>query len=172
MIVYPAIDIRGGRCVRLLEGDFDRETTYDADPVDAARRWVEAGAEWLHLVDLDGAVAGQPVNREAIGRIRAAVAVPIQLGGGLRQLSDLEAGFGDGIDRAILGTVALRDPELVVNAVSRWGDRVAVALDARDGRRATDGGREQSDARAIEVALRLAAAGVRYFNVTDINGIG
>jgi phosphoribosylformimino-5-aminoimidazole carboxamide ribotide isomerase len=172
VIVYPAIDIRGGRCVRLIEGDFDRETAYDADPVDAARRWVEAGAEWLHLVDLDGAVAGKPVNREAIGRIRAAVAVPIQLGGGLRQLSDLESAFGNGIDRAILGTVALRDPALVKSAVGQWGERVAVALDARDGRLATHGWLEQSDARAIEVALRLAAAGVRYFNVTDISRDG
>ena len=89
MILYPAIDIRGGRCVRLIEGDFDRETAYDSDPSLAARRWVEAGAEWIHVVDLDGAVAGRPINGEAITQIRAAVDVPIQLGGGLREMIDL-----------------------------------------------------------------------------------
>jgi phosphoribosylformimino-5-aminoimidazole carboxamide ribotide isomerase len=172
VIVYPAIDIRGGRCVRLVEGDFARETPFDADPLDAARRWVEAGAAWLHLVDLDGAVAGRPVNDEMIARIRAGVDVPIQAGGGLRHLHDLEHAFEDGIDRLILGTVALRDPELVVAAVSRWGDRIAVALDARDGRLATHGWLEQSDASAAEVARRLAAAGVRTFNVTDIRRDG
>ena len=172
MILYPAIDIRGGRCVRLIEGDFNRETAYDADPSAAARRWVEAGAEWLHVVDLDGAVDGVPVNREAIAKIRAAVSVPIQLGGGLRLLTDLDDAFGAGIDRAILGTVALRDPELVISAVARWGDRIAVALDARDGRLATDGWLGQTDARTVEVAERLARARVRHFIYTDIKRDG
>jgi len=172
MILYPAIDIRGGRCVRLIEGDFDRETSYDSDPSLAARRWVEAGAEWLHVVDLDGAVAGRPVNRRAVADIRAAVDVPIQLGGGLRLLSDLEDAFSAGVDRVILGTVALRDPELVMNAVARWGERIAVALDARDGRLATDGWLGQTDTSATEVALRLAGSGVRHFVYTDIRRDG
>lgn len=172
MILYPAIDIRGGRCVRLIEGDFDRETTYDSDPSSAARRWVEAGANWLHVVDLDGAVEGRPVNREAIAQIRASVDVPIQLGGGLRHLTDLEDALGGGIDRAILGTVALRDPELVISAVARWGNRIAVALDARDGRLATDGWLGQTDSSAIEVAQRLAQRGVRHFIYTDIRRDG
>lgn len=172
MILYPAIDIRGGRCVRLIEGDFDRETTYDSDPSSAARRWVEAGANWLHIVDLDGAVEGRPVNREAIAQIRASVDVPIQLGGGLRHLTDLEDALGGGIDRAILGTVALRDPELVISAVARWGNRIAVALDARDGRLATDGWLGQTDSSAIEVAQRLAQRGVRHFICTDIRRDG
>ena len=172
MILYPAIDIRGGRCVRLIEGDFDRETTYDSDPSSAARRWVKAGANWLHVVDLDGAVEGRPVNREAIAQIRASVDVPIQLGGGLRHLTDLEDALGGGIDRAILGTVALRDPELVISAVARWGNRIAVALDARDGRLATDGWLGQTDSSAIEVAQRLAQRGVRHFIYTDIRRDG
>ena len=172
MILYPAIDIRGGRCVRLIEGDFDRETTYDSDPSAAARRWVEAGADWLHIVDLDGAVEGRPVNRGAVGRIRASVDVSIQLGGGLRRLSDLEETFDAGVDRVILGTVALRDPELVSSAVARWGDRIAVALDARDGRLATDGWLGQTDSRAVKVALRLAESHVRNFIYTDIRRDG
>jgi phosphoribosylformimino-5-aminoimidazole carboxamide ribotide isomerase len=172
MILYPAIDIRGGRCVRLIEGDFDRETTYDSDPSSAARRWVEAGAEWLHVVDLDGAVAGRPVNGEAVAQIRAAVDVPLQLGGGLRKMTDLEDAFGAGIDRAILGTVALRDPELVIAAVSRWGDRIAIALDARDDRLATDGWLGQTDTSAVEVADRLARSDVRHFVYTDIRRDG
>jgi phosphoribosylformimino-5-aminoimidazole carboxamide ribotide isomerase len=172
MILYPAIDIRGGRCVRLIEGDFDRETTYDSDPASAASRWVEAGADWLHIVDLDGAVEGKPINREAIARIRASVDVPIQLGGGLRQLTDLEVALDGGVDRAILGTVALRDPELVISAVARWGDRITVALDARDGRLATDGWLGQTDSSAIEVAQRLAQRGVRHFIYTDIRRDG
>lgn len=172
MILYPAIDIRGGRCVRLVEGDFDRETAYDSDPSLAARRWVEAGAEWLHVVDLDGAVEGRPVNRQAVAQIRASVDVPIQLGGGLRLLTDLEDAFSAGVDRVILGTVALRDPELVISAVARWGDRIAVALDARDGRLATDGWLGQSDTRAVEVAQRLARHRVRHFIYTDIRRDG
>jgi phosphoribosylformimino-5-aminoimidazole carboxamide ribotide isomerase len=172
VIVYPAIDIRGGRCVRLIEGDFARETTYDADPASAARRWVDAGAEWLHVVDLDGAVEGAPINRDSVKRIRAAVDVPVQLGGGLRTLNDLDDAFAAGIDRAILGTVALRDPELVVSAVARWGDRIAVALDAREGRLATDGWLDQTESRAVDVAQELARARVRHFIFTDISRDG
>lgn len=172
MILYPAIDIRGGRCVRLVEGDFSRETAYDADPSHAARRWAAAGAEWLHVVDLDGAVSGAPVNRDAVERIRGAVSTPIQLGGGLRTLAHLDEAFAIGIDRAILGTAALRDPGLVGSAVARWGDRIAVALDARDGRLATDGWLGQTEARAIDVARKLAQANVRHFIFTDIGRDG
>jgi phosphoribosylformimino-5-aminoimidazole carboxamide ribotide isomerase len=172
VIVYPAIDIRGGRCVRLVEGDFEREAVFDADPVDAALRWTEAGAEWLHVVDLDGAVVGEPVNVEAIVRIRAAVEVPIQLGGGLRLEEHLAAAFDHGVERAILGTAAVHDPELVACAVGRWGERVAVALDARDGLLATSGWLEQTGEPAREVARRLQGAGVRRFVFTDIRRDG
>ena len=172
MIVYPAIDIRAGRCVRLVEGDFARETVFDAEPADAARRWEAAGAQWLHVVDLDGAVVGEPVNTEAVRRIRAAVGVPIQLGGGLRLEEHLAAAFTAGIDRVILGTAALRSPELVSHAVERWGERVAVGLDARDGRLAADGWLDQTDALATDVAARLQTAGVRRFVFTDIGRDG
>ena len=172
VILYPAIDIRGGRCVRLIEGDFSRETRYDADPSTAAERWAEAGAEWLHVVDLDGAIEGRPINRDAIAKIRAVVDIPIQLGGGLRSLTDLDDAFGAGMDRLILGTVALRDPELVISAVSRWNGRIAVALDARDGRLATDGWLGQSDARAVDVAQKLTRARVANFIYTDISRDG
>jgi phosphoribosylformimino-5-aminoimidazole carboxamide ribotide isomerase len=172
MILYPAIDIRGGRCVRLIEGDFNRETSYDSDPSLAARRWIEAGADWLHVVDLDGAMEGRPINEQAVAQIRAAVDVPIQLGGGLRLLTDLEEAFNAGVDRVILGTAALRDPELVMNAVSRWGERISVALDARDGRLATDGWLGQTDTHAVDVAQRLTESGVRQFIHTDIRRDG
>jgi phosphoribosylformimino-5-aminoimidazole carboxamide ribotide isomerase len=172
VIIYPAIDLRDGRCVRLVEGDFSRETVFDADPAAAARRWADAGAEWLHVVDLDGAVAGRPVNLPAIVAIRAAVDIPIQLGGGLRSLANLEDAFAAGISRTILGTVALQDPELVAAAVDRWGDAIAVGLDTRDGKLATRGWLDQSDALAVDVAQALASAGVQHFIFTDIRRDG
>jgi phosphoribosylformimino-5-aminoimidazole carboxamide ribotide isomerase len=172
VIIYPAIDLRDGRCVRLVEGDFSRETVFDADPAAAARRWVDAGAEWLHVVDLDGAVAGRPVNLPAIEAISAAVEIPIQLGGGLRTLENLESAFAAGIARTILGTVALEIPELVAAAVERWGDAIAVGLDARDGKLATRGWLDQSDALAVDVAKALQDVGVRHFIFTDIRRDG
>ncbi len=172
MIIYPAIDLRDGRCVRLVEGDFSRETVFDADPTAAARRWAEAGAEWLHVVDLDGAVAGRPVNLSAIEAISGAVDIPIQLGGGLRSLENLESAFAAGISRTILGTVALEIPELVAAAVARWGDAIAVGLDARDGKLATRGWLDQSDALAVDVARALQDVGVRHFIFTDIRRDG
>lgn len=172
MIIYPAIDLRAGRCVRLVEGDFSRETVFDADPASAARRWADAGAEWLHVVDLDGAVAGTPVNLQAIAAIRAAVDIPVQLGGGLRTLANLESAFATGTTRTILGTIALQEPELVVAAVARWGDAIAVGLDARDGMLATRGWLDQSTAQAVDVARTLASAGVRTFIYTDIRRDG
>jgi phosphoribosylformimino-5-aminoimidazole carboxamide ribotide isomerase len=172
VIIYPAIDLRDGRCVRLVEGDFSRETVFDADPAAAARRWAEAGAEWLHVVDLDGAVAGRPVNLPSIGAISAAVDIPIQLGGGLRSLENLESAFAAGITRTILGTVALEIPELVAAAVQRWGDAIAVGLDARDGKLATRGWLDQSDVLAVEVAQSLQDVGVRHFIFTDIRRDG
>ncbi len=172
MIIYPAIDLRDGRCVRLVEGDFSRETVFDADPAAAARRWADAGAEWLHVVDLDGAVTGRPANLPAIAAIRAAIDIPMQLGGGLRSLANLESAFTAGITRTILGTVALHDPDLVASAVDRWGSAIAVGLDARDGKLATRGWLDQSDALAVDVALALASAGVQHFIFTDIRRDG
>ena len=133
MILFPAIDLRGGRCVRLFQGDFDREITFDIDPAEAATKWVDAGARWLHVIDLDAAKAGKPVNLESIARIRDAVDIPIQVGGGIRTAAHIAEMLDRGVDRIILGTAALRDRDLVVKAASRWGDAVAVALDARNG---------------------------------------
>ncbi len=172
MIVYPAIDIRGGKAVRLVEGDFARETVFDSDPVDAARRWEQAGATWLHIVDLDGARAGLPINTDAIVRIREAVAVNLQLGGGLRTMGHMEAALALGIDRIVLGSVALSAPPLVREAVRAFGMRIAVGLDARDGKLAANGWIEQSVVDAVAVARRLNAEGVGTFVFTDIGRDG
>ncbi|MER3439161.1 MAG: 1-(5-phosphoribosyl)-5-((5-phosphoribosylamino)methylideneamino)imidazole-4-carboxamide isomerase, partial [Chloroflexota bacterium] len=172
MIIYPAIDIRGGQCVRLIEGDYQRETVFDADPVDAALRWQGQGAEWLHVVDLDGARAGKPVNLPSIERIRGAVHIPIQLGGGLRTEDDVARAFDLGVDRVILGTAALRDPALTARLAMRWGDRLAVGLDARDGLLATSGWLEQTEERVEDIATRLRKLGVQAFVYTDIRRDG
>jgi phosphoribosylformimino-5-aminoimidazole carboxamide ribotide isomerase len=175
MIVYPAIDIRGGRCVQLVEGDFAREMAFDPDPADAARRWAAAGTGWVHVVDLDGAAAGSPANGEVVRRIRAALpaAVRIQLGGGLRDAAAVAAAFDLGIDRAVLGTAAIRSPELVAAMLAAWGDdRIAVGLDARDGLLAAGGWLEQTDVAAEALARELQAAGVRHLIFTDIRRDG
>lgn len=172
MIVYPAIDIRGGRAVQLVEGDFDREATFDADPADAARRWADQGAEWIHIVDLDGARDGVRTNIEPIRRIRAAVSIPLQLGGGLRTIEDLRATRELGIDRLVIGSAAVTDPDLVGTALAEFGDAVAVGLDARDGKLSTHGWREQSEISAIDAARQFAASGVATIIYTDIRRDG
>lgn len=172
MILYPAIDIRGGQAVRLREGDFNQETVFDADPADAAARWVAAGAEWIHIVDLDGARTGRPVNREAIRRIRKRVMARLQLGGGIRSAVDIAAALALGVDRVVLGSVALTSPDVVRDAARRHGAAIAVGLDARDGKLAANGWLEQTDADAIDVAQQLAAAGVETFIFTDIRRDG
>ena len=172
MIIYPAIDLRDGKAVRLVEGDFAKETVFDANPVDAAIRWQDAGAEWLHVVDLDGARTGSNSNADAVSAIRSAVEIPIELGGGIRSAAVAERYFEIGIDRVILGTAAVSDPELVASLVSTWGERVAVGLDARDGKLATDGWLEQSEETAIDHALKLKLSGVATFVITDIRRDG
>ncbi len=172
MIIYPAIDIRGGKAVRLVEGDFARETIFDSDPVDAARRWEEAGAAWIHIVDLDGARAGYPVNTDAIARIREGVSGHLQLGGGLRTMAHMEAALALGIDRIVLGSVALTAPSLVREAVRAFGMQISVGLDARDGKLAANGWIEQSVVDAVAVARHLNAEGVRTFVFTDIGRDG
>lgn len=174
MIIYPAIDIRGGRAVRLVEGDFARETTFDADPVDAAVRWAEGGTEWIHIVDLDGARDGTGANRDAIARIHSALdgKVKLQLGGGIRTNEDIDALRHLGIDRLILGSVAVSDPEFVERAIKSHGDVIAVGLDARNGKLAAQGWLEQTDVDAIEVAKRFADAGLQHVIFTDIHRDG
>ncbi len=172
MIIYPAIDLRGGKAVRLVEGDFSRETVFDANPVDAALRWQEAGAEWLHVVDLDGARTGATANAEAVASIRAAVQIPIELGGGIRSIEAAERYLDQDSDRVILGTAAVENATMIGDLVAQWGNRIAVGLDARDGKLATDGWLIQSDRSMLDVAAELRQAGVVHFIVTDIHKDG
>jgi len=167
--LIPAIDLLGGQCVRLTQGRYDEATVYDGDPGKVASGFRSAGVTRIHVVDLDGAKSGSPVNREAVAAIVAAAGtVPVQLGGGLRDLARIEAAFEDGVQRAILGTVALRDPALVKAAAKRWPGRIVVGIDARDGRVAVEGWIEASETTAIEVARRFEDAGVAAIVYTDI----
>jgi phosphoribosylformimino-5-aminoimidazole carboxamide ribotide isomerase len=168
VILYPAIDIRGGRAVRLVQGDYDRETAYDADPVDAARRWAGEGAEFLHVVDLDGAKAGAPQNLEAVRRIAAAVDCPIQVGGGLREMASVDAVFEAGAARVVIGTAALRDPDFLSRALVDRGDRIVVSIDTRGGRVSLHGWTEVSDLSGVRMAEALASVGVERFLCTAI----
>jgi phosphoribosylformimino-5-aminoimidazole carboxamide ribotide isomerase len=168
VILYPAIDIRGGQAVRLLEGDYARETTYDADPADAAKRWADEGAEFLHVVDLDGAKAGEPRNLAAIERIAAAVPCPIQVGGGLRDPQAVRAALDAGAERVVIGTAALRDPEFLQATLDTHGDRVVVSVDARAGKVSLQGWTEAGEAGAIEAIEALTQQGVARFLCTAI----
>lgn len=168
MIILPAIDIKDGRCVRLFQGDYAQVTTYDSDPVQVAQRWQEAGASWLHLVDLDGAKAGYPVNAELLTRIRAVTTLQIEVGGGMRTMEHIEQVLGLGVERVILGTVAITNRALLQEALATWGERIVVGLDARDGRVAIAGWLETSPVRAIDLARELSDLGVKRFVYTDI----
>jgi phosphoribosylformimino-5-aminoimidazole carboxamide ribotide isomerase len=172
MILYPAIDLKGGECVRLLRGEMASVTVFNADPAAQARAFADKGCEWLHLVDLDGAVAGKPINGPAIEAILSAITIPVQLGGGLRDLETISTWLGAGVRRAILGTAALRNPELVREACKRFPERVAVGIDARDGFVAIEGWATTSTVRAIELGLRLEDAGVAAIIYTDISRDG
>lgn len=172
MMIYPAIDIRGGKAVRLVEGDFSRETAFDGDPVDAARRWESAGVTWIHVVDLDGARTGAGTNRRSITRIQDSIGCRLQVGGGVRSLDEIDALLDAAIDRVILGSVAVSDPQIVTEAVRRHGERIAVGLDARDGKLATSGWQTQTDTDAFETARRLGGEGVRHIIFTDIHRDG
>ena len=168
MILYPAIDIRGGQAVRLLQGDYQRETTYDADPADAAKRWVGEGAEFLHVVDLDGAKAGEPRNLDAIERIAATVDSPIQVGGGLRDPRSVRAILDAGADRVVIGTAALRDPEFLDAMLEAHGHRVVVSVDTRAGRVALAGWTEAGEENTADAIATLSKQGVARFLCTAI----
>jgi len=176
VIVYPAIDMRGGRCVRLRQGDFAAETVFADDPADAARRWVDEGAAWLHVVNLDGAlgeVGADSPNLAALERILRVAPAPVQFGGGVRSLEDVARLLGLGVARVILGTVAVRQPEVVAEAVAQHGaERVAVGIDARDGRVTVQGWTEAAETTAPELAARMAALGVRHAIYTDVGRDG
>ena len=168
MILYPAIDIRDGKAVRLAQGDYERETAYDDDPVAAARRWTEGGAHWLHVVDLDGAKAGEPVNLDHVRRIVAAVDVPVQLGGGLRDSKKVEEAISAGVERVVLGTAAVRDPALAEAVALAHGERVVASIDARSGKVAAEGWAEESELEVTAAVAALGERGVRRFVYTPV----
>ena len=166
--VYPAIDLRGGRCVRLKQGDFERAKEYDADPVERAREWVRQGAQAIHVVDLDGAEEGRPVQLELLRRIARAVGVPLQVGGGVRSIEDLRAVLGAGAQRVVMGTAAVEDRNLRLRAVEAAGDSVVVAVDAREGVVATHGWRRSSGISVVDLSKELVADGVASVLYTDV----
>ena len=172
MILFPAIDLKGGQCVRLKLGDMAEATVFNDDPAAQARDFQAQGFRWLHLVDLDGAFAGKPVNAPAVEAILAAIEIPVQLGGGIRDLGAIETWLGRGIRRVILGTVALRDPELVKDACRRFPGRIAVGIDAKGGKVAVEGWAETSELTAIDLARRFADAGVTAIIFTDVDRDG
>ena len=172
MILFPAIDIRNGRCVRLTEGKFECETVFAEDPAEMAVRWADAGAEYLHVVDLDGALAGQSGNTEVIKRILAKVKMPVQVGGGIRTLANIENMLALGVSRVILGSVAVRDPELVREACQKFPGQVVVGIDAKNGEVAVEGWGIGGGIGAIELAKKMAAVGVEHIIFTDISRDG
>lgn len=168
MILFPAIDLKDGQCVRLKRGAMDEATVFNDSPADQAREFAQAGFEWLHCVDLNGAFEGRSVNADAIRAIRAAISLPIQLGGGLRDMAGIESWLEAGITRVILGTAALRDPALVKRAAAAHPGRIAVGIDARDGKVAVEGWAETSTLDAADLARRFEDAGVAAIIFTDI----
>lgn len=172
MIIYPAIDMRQGKCVRLLQGEASRETVYFNDPVSVAIRWEAEGAQWLHLVDLDGAMTANRQNRALAKQIIQTLNIPVQLGGGLRRMEDLEDIFSVGVSRAILGTAAVEDQEFLMAALERFEDKIGVAIDARNGQVATKGWQQLESLGALGFAKSLAALGVRRLVYTDISRDG
>ena len=172
MILFPAIDIRNGRCVRLTEGKFECETVFAEDPAEMAVRWADAGAEYLHVVDLDGALAGQSGNTEVIKRILAKVKMSVQVGGGIRTLANIENMLALGVTRVILGSVAVRDPELVREACQKFPGQVVVGIDAKNGEVAVEGWGIGGGIGAIELAKKMAAVGVEHIIFTDISRDG
>ena len=172
MILYPAIDLKDGQCVRLLHGDMDKATVFNANPADQAEQFVKDGFEWLHVVDLNGAVQGQSMNAEAVNAILNSVSIPVQLGGGIRNLKSVERWIEAGVSRVILGTIAVRDPELVKTAARRWPEQIAVAVDVRGGKVAVDGWTGDSNLDPIELSKRFEDAGVAALIVTDIGRDG
>jgi phosphoribosylformimino-5-aminoimidazole carboxamide ribotide isomerase len=168
VILFPAIDLKAGQCVRLEQGDMARATVFHHDPASQARAFENQGFRYLHVVDLDGAMQGSPINAEAVARIREAVRIPVQLGGGIRTVQTIEAWLAKGIDRVIIGTAAVRDPALVKAAARNFQDRIAVGLDARDGRVAVQGWSSSTELTALDVAKRFEDAGVAAIIYTDI----
>lgn len=172
MILFPAIDLKDGNCVRLYKGEMDQATVFNTDPGDQGKQFADAGCEWLHIVDLNGAFAGKPVNGDAVDSILANVNVPVQLGGGIRDLNTIDQWVTKGISRVILGTIALRDPSIVIEAAKEFPGKVAVGIDARNGMVAVEGWAETSDMSAIDLGKKFEDAGVCSIIYTDIDRDG
>jgi phosphoribosylformimino-5-aminoimidazole carboxamide ribotide isomerase len=172
VILFPAIDLKGGQCVRLLKGDMRSATVFNDDPAGQARAFESQGFRWIHVVDLDGAIAGKPVNASAVESILRAVAIPVQLGGGIRDAASIEHWLERGVRRVVLGTAALRNPELVREACRAWPGSIAVGLDARGGKLAVEGWAHTSEVSALDLALRVEDAGVTAIIYTDIERDG
>lgn len=172
MILFPAIDLKDGQCVRLFKGDMDKATVYNTDPAAQAKTFETTGFEWLHLVDLNGAIEGKPVNDAAVTDILKSVSIPVQLGGGIRDLATIATWLKKGVKRVILGTVALSNPQLVKDACKQFPGRVVVGIDARDGHVAVEGWAKTSEVKALDLALKFEDSGVAAIVYTDINRDG
>jgi phosphoribosylformimino-5-aminoimidazole carboxamide ribotide isomerase len=172
MILYPAIDLKGGHCVRLYQGDMNMTTVFNNSPSTQALMFQKEGAEWIHVVDLDGAFAGQPANVDAIRSIRQATNANIQLGGGIRSLETIESWLNEGISRVILGTVAVKNPQLVKDACKKFPGKIAVGIDSKEGFVATEGWAEKSDISSLQLAKKFEDAGVAAIIYTDISRDG
>jgi phosphoribosylformimino-5-aminoimidazole carboxamide ribotide isomerase len=172
VILYPAIDLKNGQCVRVIRGDLDQATVFNSSPADQAQAWADAGFHWIHVVDLNGAVEGKAVNVPAVEAILSATSTPVQLGGGIRSLADVERWIEAGVSRVILGTVAVTYPEIVREAARLWPEQIAVSVDVRAGKVALQGWTEDSDLDAITVAKRFEDAGVGALIITDIDRDG
>ena len=172
MILFPAIDLKDGQCVRLFRGDMDQVTVFGDDPAAQARVFADAGAKWLHVVDLNGAVSGRPVNEDTVTGILDALDIPVQLGGGIRDMATIDFWCERGVRRVILGTVAIKNPNLVKDACQRHPGRVAVGIDARNGWVATDGWTKTSETTALDLAKRFEDSGVAAIIYTDISRDG
>ncbi|MFC5604538.1 1-(5-phosphoribosyl)-5-[(5-phosphoribosylamino)methylideneamino]imidazole-4-carboxamide isomerase [Sporosarcina koreensis] len=172
MILFPAIDIRGGKCVRLIQGDYGRETVYHDSPAEMAKAWERQGAKYIHVVDLDGAKTGDSLNREAIAEITKAVQIPVQVGGGVRSMETIDFLIANGVSRVIIGTAAIQDPQFVEEAVVKYGEKIAVSIDARNGFVATDGWTETTDMKAVKLLRWLEGIGVKTVVYTDIQKDG
>ena len=172
MIIYPAIDLKDGQCVRLVKGDMAQDTVYNDDPGAQAHEWARSGFSWIHAVDLNGAIEGKPVNQEAVRAIVDAVDIPVQLGGGIRSMAQIEHWLAEGVSRVILGTIAVRDPELVKHACYAFPGQVVLGIDARGGKVAVEGWVEESDMLATDLAKMFEDAGAAAIIYTDIDRDG
>lgn len=168
MIIFPAIDILNGKCVRLIQGDYQQETVYSDSPVNMALEWESKGAEYLHLVDLDGAKTGQSINKQVIKEIAQSVSIPVQVGGGIRSIETVKEHIENGVSRVIIGTAAISDPDFLQQAVDTYEDKIAVSIDAKNGYVATDGWTRTSEIKAIDLLLELEQMGVETIVYTDI----